>query len=423
MKIGFVGLGKLGLPCAIAISAKNHDVIGYDINPEINSESKIKDIFHANEADENGIGSADNMIENTKLKIVDTLDEIITNSDIIFIAVQTPHEYIYEGCDVMPEERRDFDYTYLINCFVEISKKIEMYGAEKIIIIISTVLPGTLRKYILPILPQKIKLCYNPYFIAMGTVIYDFYNPEFILLGTMDTKTELKVKEFYKTITNAEVYSTTIENAEIIKVSYNTFITTKIVLTNNLMEMCHTLPNTNIDDVMFCLKKASRRIISGAYLNGGMGDGGGCHPRDNIAMSWLSNKLGIKNNYYDFIMRKRESQTDFFADIIEKQMNCQSFDVIILGTAFKPQTNIETGSTAILLKNLLLKRNIQCKTYDPYINKNKIELMKGIYFIGCKHEIFKTYNFDAESIIIDPHRYISKKENIKVIWVGVGEEI
>ena len=422
MKIGYIGLGKLGLLCAVATSLKGHDVIGYDINPNFNSNVHPKDILYSKEADENGLHSIDNIIKNTKLKIADNLKDIISHSEIIFIAIQTPHKDIFEGINIMPDEREDFDYSWLINCIKELSDNIDEQSNTKIVNIISTVLPGTLRKYILPIVSKKIKLCYNPYFIAMGTVVYDFYNPEIVLLGCIDKDAEKKVIEFYKTITDAEVYSTSLENSEMIKVSYNTFITTKIVLANNIMEMCHRLQNTDVDEVMNALKKSDKRIISKVYLNGGMGDGGGCHPRDNIAMSWLSDKLGIKNNYYDFIMRKRETQTDFFVDIILEQQQKTGFDIVILGTSFKPQTDLEIGSPAILLKNILKDKSIKCEIYDPYINKNEIKLEKKIYFIGCKHEIFKTYNFIKDSIIIDPHRYIPLKEDLNIIQIGIGEK-
>ena len=270
MKIGYIGLGKLGLLCAVATSLKGHDVIGYDINPNFNSNVHPKDILYSKEADENGLHSIDNIIKNTKLKIVDNLKDIISHSEIIFIAIQTPHKDIFEGINIMPDEREDFDYSWLINCIKELSDNIDEQSNTKIVNIISTVLPGTLRKYILPIVSKKIKLCYNPYFIAMGTVVYDFYNPEIVLLGCIDKDAEKKVIEFYKTITDAEVYSTSLENAEMIKVSYNTFITTKIVLANNIMEMCHRLPNTDVDEVMNALKKSDKRIISKVYLNGGM---------------------------------------------------------------------------------------------------------------------------------------------------------
>ena len=107
--------------------------------------------------------------------------------------------------------------------------------------------------------------------------------------------------------TNAK---TTIENAELIKVSYNTLISTKIAFSNTIMELCHKLPNTNVDDVTNALKLANRRLISGSYMDGGMGDGGGCHPRDNIAMSYLSDKLNLSHNWFEHIMQQREKQKE-----------------------------------------------------------------------------------------------------------------
>jgi len=352
MKIGFIGLGKLGLPCAIAMDYKGHNVIGYDINPDINSSKHPRDLLNTYEADELGNGTIQPLLDKTNLKIVDSSEEIIKHSELIFLAVQTPHKTVFEGHLPMPDDREDFNYEWLIESVKSISYVTDKLDMKCILTIISTVLPGTLRKYIFPILSKNISLCYNPYFIAMGSVIYDFLNPEFILLGCVDKDAELKVKEFYKTITSAEVFSTRLENAEMIKVSYNTYITTKIVLANNIMEMCHYLPNTNADVVMDALKKGSRRLISTAYLNGGMGDGGGCHPRDNIAMSCLSNNLGLELNFYDFIMKKREKQTEFLANIIIQNYEKTRKSICIMGVAFKPNTNITTGSPSILLKTL-----------------------------------------------------------------------
>ena len=198
-------------------------------------------------------------------------------------------------------------------------------------------------------------------------------------------------------------------------------------MANNIMEMCHNLPNTNVDIVINALKKGVRRLISTAYLNGGMGDGGGCHPRDNIAMSWLSNRLGLENNYYDFIMKKREKQTEFLADLIIQEVNKNKItteknkSICILGTAFKPNTNIETGSPAVLLNNLLKIKGYETTTFDPYINiTQNWKCEDNIYFIGCRHDCFQHYEFNDSCIVIDPHRYI-KKENCKnLIQVGVG---
>jgi len=424
MKIGFIGLGKLGLPVAIAIGAKNHDIVGYDINSNINSSKKPFECLYTNEKDEllhnNLLESS--IIHNTSLRFVDTMEECLMFGDLIFVAIQTPHNPKYGGSCPIPDERCDFDYTWLIECMKNINNILSNINQTKIVIIISTVLPGTLRKYILPIISDKINLCYNPFFIAMGTVVYDFYNPEFILLGKINDEAENKLKEFYKTITDATIFSTTLENAELIKVSYNTFITTKVVLANNIMEMCHNLPNTNVDEITKALSLATRRLISPSYLTGGMGDGGGCHPRDNIAMSWLSNQLGLEYNFYDFIMKKREAQSLFLANIIKKNIEESGLSVCILGYAFKPETNLVDGSTAILLKYQLNNLNINVDLYDPYIDKYEYKLEKKIYFIGCKHNIIKNYNFIEGSIIIDPHRYIdiNNLKNIKYIPIGIN---
>jgi UDPglucose 6-dehydrogenase len=423
MNIGVIGLGRLGLPVAVAIDNKGHNVIGYDINPIYNSSKHPKDLLYTKETDETGKNTLTYMLEKSQLKIADTVKEVIEHGDIIFVAIQTPHQKQFEGHMPMPEERADFDYTYLRNCMEMLNKELNESKKPKIVTIISTVLPGTLRKYILPNLSPYIKLCYNPFFIAMGTVVYDFYNPEFILLGRVDEEAELKVKEFYKTITDSQVYSTSLENAELIKVSYNTFITTKLVLVNNIMEMCHKLPNTNVDEVTNALKLGTRRLVSTSYLTGGMGDGGGCHPRDNIAMSWLNRELGIECNYFDFIMKKREKQTDFFVNIIEEKIKETGLQVCILGKSFKPETNLTEGSPAILLKSLLESRGIKSDQYDPYIDTTvtDFKLEKKIYFIGCKHSVFSNYDFPEGSCVIDPNRYIPLTDGVDVVHVGIGK--
>ena len=420
MKVSFIGLGKLGLPVAVAIEAKGHEVLGYDINPIFNSRSKPIDCLNTQEKDESLIGPITPMLEKSKVKFSDSLEECIKFGDIIFVAIQTPHQSVFGGQLPLIDERKDFEYKYLINCMEQISNVLDKLNQRKIVSLISTVLPGTLRKYILPIISKNISLCYNPYFIAMGTVINDFYNPEFILLGKVDNDAEDKIKEFYKTITDATVFSTSLENAELIKVSYNTFITTKVVLINNLMEMCHNLPNTDIDEVSSALKLSTKRLCSTSYLTGGMGDGGGCHPRDNIAMSWLSNELGIKNNYYDFIMKKREDQSQFLANIVKDKKEELNLPICILGTAFKPETNLEDGSTSILLKEQLKRMNIDVETYDPYIDKKDFIPEKKIYFIGCAHDIFKKYNFIKGSHVIDPHRYLRNYEGVTYTNIGIG---
>ena len=417
MNIGFIGLGKLGLPCALAIESRGHNVIGYD------PSQQVKDIIDTKKLQYQEIWAQD-YLDKTKIKIK-SIEDVVKHSEIIFVPIQTPHGEKYEGITRIPDTRDDFDYTYLKQGVKDLSNEIEKQGEDKIVVIISTVLPGTIRNEIKPLLGEHTKLCYNPFFIAMGTTMRDFLKPEIVLFGVEDKEASEKAKQFYRTLHHQPFYETTIENAELIKVSYNTFISSKIAIVNNIMELCHHLPNTNVDDVTNALKMCDERIISDKYLSGGMGDGGGCHPRDNIALSWLSDKLNLSFNWNDNIMKQREKQTEWLADLIEQYYD--GMGINILGKSFKPETNITTGSPSILLKNILEERGHGVFMWDPYIDEpwetikemyDDEEDEPQIYFIGTKHPEFVDFPFEKGSVVLDPWRYIPKRDDIDVIHIG-----
>ena len=225
MNIGFLGLGKLGLPVSLAVESKGHKVFGYDISKETINDIKNRKIRYREEW-------VDNYLPSTKLEIVD-IDNLVKNSEIIFVPIQTPHDPLYEGITRIPDKRVDFNYQYLIEGMKTLSSVIEKNKEDKVVIIISTVLPGTIRSKIKPLMGNHTKLCYNPFFIAMGSTIRDFLWPEFILFGVDNDLAAKKAENFYKTICHAPFYKTTIENAELIKVCYNTMISTKISRARN----------------------------------------------------------------------------------------------------------------------------------------------------------------------------------------------
>ncbi len=414
MNIGFVGLGKLGLPCALAIDAVDeHSVMGYDPDERINDYLNKGEIPYREE------GTAE-LLKKHSISFTN-LKEVIESSEIIFVPIQTPHDPLYDGVTRLPETRIDFDYTYLVEGLKQISKVLDDIQEERIVVVISTVLPGTIESQIKPILSKYAKLCYNPFFIAMGTTINDFLNPEFVLMGIDDKDAADKLKSFYKTLHNKEVFECTLDEAELIKVSYNTFITMKICLANTVAEMSHKLKNINSDNVMDALKLANQRLISDKYLNGGMGDGGGCHPRDNIALSWLSQKVDLSYDWYENLMISREKHTEWLAELtiqksIEKQM-----EIFILGKSFKKETNLVNGSPAYLLKNLIEEKNHKTKIYDPFIDSKVEEFNEpSVFFIATNHDVFKDINFPAGSVVIDPWRMIDQQERVELISIGVS---
>ena len=114
----------------------------------------------------------------------------------------------------------------------------------------------------MPAASPLLRLCYNPSFVAMGTTMCDFLHPEFVLLGADDPISAKALEAFYASITDAPIYSMTIESAEITKLAYNTYIGMKIVFANTVMEICHKIPGANVDDVTGALKTANHRLIS-----------------------------------------------------------------------------------------------------------------------------------------------------------------
>ena len=412
MNIGFVGLGKLGLPCALAIdSVKKHKVRGYDIDKNVEKYLKEKKIPYREEG-------ASELLQSHEIEF-DTVENVIKKSDIIFLPIQTPHDKMYEGITRIPDSRVDFDYSYLVDGVKEVSKILDKIEEEKIIVIISTVLPGTIDREIKPILSKYAKLCYNPFFIAMGTTINDFMNPEFVLMGIDDLDAANTLKKFYSTLHSKDVFECSINEAELIKVSYNTFITMKICLANTVTELSHKLTNINSDKVMGALKLSNQRLISSKYLDGGMGDGGGCHPRDNIALSWLSREVDLSYDWYENLMISREKHTEWLVDLTIENAKANEYKICILGKSFKKETSLTDGSPSLLYLSILNEKGYDAEILDPHIDDKEIKLVTPmVYFIATNHDIFKEYSFPKNSVVIDPWRIIPEDKNINLISVG-----
>lgn len=408
MKIGFVGCGKLGLLVALSIESRGHDVRGYDPNPAVAGYLKNRSIPFKEEHSEE-------LLAATKMEMV-TLKELCDWADILFLAPQTPHGPQYEGTTPIPSEREDFDYTYLKQCVADVNA---LLPKKKTCVVISTVLPGTIDREVKPLLGPNFRLVYEPLFIAMGTVYDDFLNAEFVLVGVDDPAAADELEAFYKTIHDKPIFRTDIKTAEGIKVFYNTFITTKTVLANLYGEMAHKL-GMNVDDIFKAITLSTDRLLSPKYLQAGMGDGGGCHPRDNIALSYVARRENLSFDFFDSLMTAREKHTEWLASMVEyfaRNQNGKHEGIVILGKAFKPETNIETGSPAILLSNILKQRGVEHEITED----DAVSGIPKVYFIGTKHKKYQAYRFPAGSIVIDPFRYIEPQPGVKLVSIGASE--
>lgn len=405
--IGVIGLGKLGLPVAVAINSKGHKVTGYDIseNPRKYLWDKRIPYQEAN---------LQPLLDVHTVHTVDTIEDVVASSDIIFAPIQTPHDKRFEGVTRIPKDRKDFEYKYLVTAIADIAETASKLKKHVHLIVISTCLPGTYKARIEPLVEDNeyVTYYYNPFFIAMGTVVDDFLNPEFVLLGA-NNKNIKPITDFYSTLHAKPVFHTDITTAEGIKVFYNTFITTKTVLANTYGEMAHKL-GMNVDDIYGALSLATDRLISPKYLQAGLADGGGCHPRDNIALSYIAKRINLSHNIFEDIMAAREDHMDWLARLTIEESKKANLPIIILGRAFKPETNIETGSASILMANMITEDyNYPIKAHVQDLT----ELETAVYFIGTKHERYKNYKFPRGSVVIDPFRFLNPK-NITYIPIG-----
>src|SRR6056300_1579316 len=322
MKIGFIGVGKLGKDAA-EVMAEKHNVIGYDVTS----------------------------VEPENFKMVPTIEEVCKDRELIFIAVPTPHDPDYDGRHPTSHlPNKDFDYTIVNDVLEEVNKHV---SKDQLIVLISTVLPGTIRREFIDRISNG-RFIYNPYLIAMGTVKWDMVNPEMIIIGTEDGSTTGDAKlllEFYETfITEGTRYEVgTWDEAEGIKIFYNTFISTKVALVNMIQDVAEKGGNMNVDVVTGALERSTQRILGKAYMKAGMGDGGGCHPRDNIALRYMAEKLNLGYDIFDSVMNARECQAENMAIEILKYGNRIKFS----SDSYKPDVEYVDGSYSLLVQHYI----------------------------------------------------------------------
>ena len=408
-KIGFIGIGKLGLDCA-EVMAEKHEVWGYDIYPRTSDSVKVCDI-----------------------------EELVKNSEWIFIAVPTPHAEGYDGSVPSSHmEPRDFGHDAVIDAINNINKYAK---TSKKVVLISTVLPGTTRKKFVPLLNKKHQFLYNPYLIAMGSVKWDMVNPEMVMIGTEDGDPNTLARELinlYKTMmqNNPRYEIGTWDECEAIKIFYNTFISAKVGLVNMIQDFALKIGNINVDVVTNALAASTMRIMGPKYMTAGMGDAGACHPRDNIALRWLAQEYGIGYDLFDTVMHAREIQAKNLADFLIAQSDAsgRNLPIAIHGKAYKPDVEYCIGSYSTLVGHYIKEQGRSVVYLDPLAD-NRDEVVDSLgetpHVVLWAHNRKITYEYTGDqqdtqpycavpagSIIVDPWRKLESTDQYTVNHYG-----
>lgn len=356
MKLSVVGLGKLGSPLAAVLAFKGHHVIGMDLNDEFVRliaagkapvhEPRLQELIDASRG---------------RLQATTSYEEAVLGSDLTFVIVPTPSD-----------KNGVFTNKYVVSAVQEIGKTLRKKSGYHVVNITSTVMPGSTNGEIRDALEASsgrcvghdVGLCYNPEFIALGSVVRNMLYPDFILLGESDPRAGAMLEEVYATSceNSPVVKRMNLVNAELAKISVNTYVTTKISYANMLAEMCEQLPDADVDVVTSAIGMDTR--IGTKYLSGALGYGGPCFPRDNAAFSVLARKLGARSDLADATDSINRHQVTRLVNKVTSLLPPEG-RVAILGLSYKPDTPVIEESQGVALAAALLRDGFRVSVYDP----------------------------------------------------------
>ena len=413
LALSVIGLGKLGSPFAAVMAAKGFRVTGVDKNKKFVSsinagvapvqEPQLQEFIRKGKS---------------RLRATLNMDEAVLNSDISFIIVPTP-----SGKDGV------FNNEFVLSAIRDMAPAIKKKKTRHIIVVTSTVMPGssdgiireTIEKYTGKVVGDSIGYCYNPEFIALGSVIADMLDPDFILIGESDAKSGKIIGDIYKKTCGKDtiLHRMNCVNAELSKLSINTFVTAKISYANMLTDICERLSGADVDVVTAAVGADSR--IGKKYLKGAVAYGGPCFPRDNIALSMMARKLGARVDLSFATDRINEYQTERLAKRIEK-MFPSGAHIGIAGMAYKPDTPVIERSAGMALAKQLLRDGYKVSITDPLAAKaakealnSKVSVVSDIKTMSSKVDVLLVMTALKEYRSLNA-RNIGKRKNPLVIF-------
>ncbi len=354
--ISVIGLGKLGACIAASFAHKGFSVIGADVS------AKTVELVNQGKAPVTEPQLSE-MMDGAKDRLSATQDvaQAVVDSDVTLIVVPTPSTA--EG---------GFSIDYVIEAAKSIGRGLKAKKGYHLVVLTSTVLPGSTEYGMIPVLEREsgkkvdkdFGVCYSPEFIALGSVVRDLLHPDLILVGESDPESGQKLGDLMSSVvlTEPPVQRMNLVNAELAKISVNTFVTTKISYANMLAEMCEQLPDADVDAVTAAIGLDSR--IGSKYLKGATPYGGPCFPRDNVALSRLARSLGVTADIAEATDAINRRQVDRLATRLVGRVPAGG-RVAILGLSYKPDTPVVEEAFGMGLAAALVEAGLAVDVHDP----------------------------------------------------------
>jgi len=370
--ISVIGVGYVGLCTSLGFTAKSYKTTIYD-----NDKSKLNLL-------RNGLSpffepNLEKYLQDAKQNklfvIANRLKEAINTTNLTFIAVGTPSK-----------KNGPIDLKYIKQATKQIGKALKTKKTYHLIVIKSTVTPGTTVNIVKPLLQeysnkkcgQDFGLCMNPEFLSEGTAINDTLNPYQIIIGENDKKSGDALEAFYKQLhqNTVPIIRTNLSTAELIKYANNAFLATKISYINTIANICEKIPRADVQTVAKAIGLDNR--ISPKFLRAGLGYGGSCFPKDLQALIVFSKQKNYKPTLLEATQKVNNQQINHTINLIKKTLgNLSNKTIAILGLSFKPHTNDmrEARSTPIIKQ--LLNQGAKIKVYDPKALPNAKQIFKN----------------------------------------------
>lgn len=379
MDISIIGTGYVGLVTGTCFAKLGNNVICVDIDrKKIEMINKgISPIY------EEGLGE---LLSNYQEKISVTTDynSAIHNTDVTFICVGTPSK-----------KNDEIDLSFVKTATEEVGRQLKQKDSWQLVVVKSTVIPGTTRDFVLPVLEKHSEkkagkdfgLAMNPEFLREGIAVKDFLEPDKIVIGFYDERSRNILRELYGNF-DCPIVETSLTAAEMIKYANNAFLATKISFINEIGNMCKRL-GINTYDVADGIGLDSR--IGRAFLDSGIGWGGSCFPKDLRALIAWANKEQNTPKILQSTLEVNERQPLQLIKILKKHIpNLKGKTIGLLGLAFKPNTDDIRESRAVPVAKQLLKENIVVKAYDPKAMENFKEIFPQIQYCHSAVDVLKS---------------------------------
>lgn len=361
MNISIFGLGYVGCVTAACLAQDGHRVIGVDVN-----EQKVSAINDGksplvepglNELVKNGVLA-------NRLSACTDPGRAIQASDLSLVCVGTPSN-----------ENGSLDLRHVRAVCRDIGAAIKTKRQYHVVVIRSTVLPGTVEGDLLPIIEQvsglkagdDFGICMNPEFLREGSAVKDYYKPSFIVIGEIDARCGEAVQNLYKAI-QPPIFRTSLRNAETIKYACNAFHALKIAFANEIGRICK-LHGIDGQEVMEIFVQDRQLNISPAYLRPGYAFGGSCLPKDVRALIYRAKEVDADCEMLNAILPSNKRQIELGIRMVEKTGHKK---VGILGLSFKSNTDDLRESPAIALAETLLGRGYQVRIFDDQVRLSQL---------------------------------------------------